>query len=328
MTFLFLLGVIGYVIAGGTQEEGKPEYKLAVVMAAPIQDADYGTLAYEGITHISRVFDIDVAYSEKTQVPDAERVYREYIDEGYNIIWLHGGQWAAPAVKIADEYPDVTFIGEVDDVPDTIQPNFWYIDRNYYLGFYPLGYLAALVTETNKIGYIGGLDLPFAKGEVNAVKQAINDVKPEVELHHVFIGNFNDSVKARQATEGLIAQGVDVILSALNMGNFGLFPAVLEADRQVWVAASHTDKAAFAPDNYLTADIYNYKQPLEYVVDKIINEGQQTGVLSLEYGPDKAIWTVFPIHNVSDEINDRIRKLADDIAAGKVEVIKKVDTVD
>jgi basic membrane protein A len=323
---LFILSAAGYGFAS-EGEEGTG-YKLAVVMAAPIQDADYGTLAYEAINYIGRKYDIDVAYSEKTKVPDAERVYREYIDEGFNIIWLHGGQWAAPAVKIADEFPEVTFIGEVDDVPDKIKPNFWYMDRNYYLGFYVLGYLAALKTETGKIGYVGGLNLPFAKGEVNAVKQAIRDLGADVELDYIFTGDFNDSMKARQASEGLIANGVDVILSALNMGNFGLFPAVLEADRPVYVCVSHTEKEAFAPELYLSADLYNYKQPLDYIVGKIINEGVKTGVLSLEYGPDKAIWTDFPISNVSDEVNRQVRQLADDIAAGKVNVIKKVDTIE
>ncbi len=321
-----LIGVFSYAFAEG--EDEKPKFKLAVVMAAPVQDADYGTLAFEAINYIGRIYDIDVAYSEKTKVPDAERVYREYIDEGYNIIWLHGGQWAAPAVKIADEFPDVTFIGEVDDVPDKIKPNFWYMDRNYYLGFYVLGYIAALKTETGKIGYVGGLNLPFAKGEVNAVKQAIRDSGVDAELYHIFVGNFNDSLKARQATEGLIAKDVDVILSALNMGNFGLFPAVLEADRPVYVATSHTEKKAFAPELYLASDLYNYKQPLEHIVGKIIEGGVQTGVISLEYGPDKAIWTDFPISNVSDDINKKVRQVADDITAGKIKVIKKVDAID
>jgi hypothetical protein len=51
-------------------------------------------------------------------------------------------------------------------------------------------------------------------------------------------------------------------------------------------------------------------------------------VLPLEYGPDKAIWTQFPINNVSDEINARIRKIADDIIAGRIKVIKKLDKIE
>ena len=87
--FALLLGVI-LVLSGLSIAEAQPKkYKLAVVMAAPIQDADYGTLAYETINFLKTKYGIQTAYAEKTQVPEAERVFREYIDEGYNIIWLH-----------------------------------------------------------------------------------------------------------------------------------------------------------------------------------------------------------------------------------------------
>jgi basic membrane protein A len=326
--FALLLGAI-LILGWLSNAEAQPKkYKLAVIMAAPVQDADYGTLAYETINFLKQKYDLQIAYAEKTQVPEAERVYREYIDEGYNILWLHGSQWTAPAVKIAGEYPHVVFIAEEDDVPKKIPPNFWIIERNYFLGFYPLGYLATLKTQSGKIGYIGGLDLPFAKGEVNAVKQAIRNAGAKVEFDYIFVGDFNDVLKARQATEGLVAKGVDVILSALNMGNFGMFPAVLAAKRPVYVATTYTDKKSLAPGLYLTSDLYNFKQPLDYIVGKIIKEGVKTGVVPLEYGPDKAIWTQFPINNVSNEINAKVQKLANDLAAGKIKVIKRHDAIE
>ena len=173
--FALLLGAI-LILGGLSVAQAQPKkYKLAVVMAAPIQDADYGTLAYETINFLKKKYGIQTAYAEKAQVPETERVLREYIDEGFDIIWLHGAQFTPPALKIANEYPNVVFIAEEDIIPKTIPPNFWYMDRNYYIGFYPLGYLATLKTQTGKIGYIGGLDLPFARGEINAIKQAIHD---------------------------------------------------------------------------------------------------------------------------------------------------------
>lgn len=326
--FFMFLGVglsLFLLLSAGAQSK---RHKLAVIMAAPIQDADYGALAYETIGFLKKKYDIKVAYAEKAQVPEAERIFREYIDEGYNILWLHGSQWTTPALKLAGEYPNVVFIAEEDDVPKNIPANFWYIDRNFYMGFYPLGYLAALKTQTGKIGYVGGLDLPFAKGEVNAVKQAIRDSGVKAELSYIFVGDFNDVLKARQATEGLIAKGVDVILSALNMGNFGMFPAVLAASRPVYVTTTYTDKKAMAPERFLTSDLYNFKEPLDHIVGKIIKEGVRTGVASLEYGPAKAIWTQFPISNVSNEINAKVKKISDGIAAGKIKVIKKQDKIE
>ena len=326
--FALLLGAI-LVLGGLSNADAQAKkYKLAVIMAAPIQDADYGTLAYETINFLKTKYGIQTAYAEKAQVPETERVLREYIDEGFNIIWLHGAQFTPPALKIAAEYPNVVFIAEEDIIPKTIPPNFWYMDRNYYIGFYPLGYLATLKTQTGKIGYIGGLDLPFARGEVNAIKQAIRDFGSKAEFDYLFVGDFNDVLKARQATEGLIAKGVDVIISALNMGNFGMFPAVMQSKRPVYVATTYTDKKSLAPGLYLTSDLFDFKIPLDHMVGKITKDGTKTGVVPLEYGPGKAIWTQFPIQNVSDEINAKVKKVADDIVSGKVKVIKKLDKIE
>ena len=326
--FALLLGAI-LILGGLSVAQAQPKkHKLAVVMAAPIQDADYGTLAYETINFLKKKYGIQTAYAEKAQVPETERVLREYIDEGFDIIWLHGAQFTPPALKIANEYPNVVFIAEEDIIPKTIPPNFWYMDRNYYIGFYPLGYLATLKTQTGKIGYIGGLDLPFARGEINAIKQAIHDSGSKAEFDYLFVGDFNDVLKARQATEGLIAKGVDVIISALNMGNFGMFPAVMQSKRPVYVATTYTDKKSLAPGLYLTSDLFDFKIPLDHMVGKIIKDGTKTGVVPLEYGPEKAIWTQFPIQNVTDEINAKVKKLADDIVAGKVKVIKKLDKIE
>ena len=326
--FALLLGAVLILGGLGVAEAQPQKYKMAVIMAAPIQDADYGTLAYETINFLKKKYGIQTAYAEKAQVPETERILREYIDEGFNIIWLHGAQFTPPALKIAAEYPNVVFIAEEDIIPKTIPPNFWYMDRNYYIGFYPLGYLAALKTQTGKIGYIGGLDLPFARGEINAIKQAIRDSGVKVEFDYLFVGDFNDVLKARQATEGLIAKGVDVIISALNMGNFGMFPAVMQSKRPVYVATTYTDKKSLAPGLYLTSDLFDFKIPLDHMVGKITKDGTKTGVVPLEYGPGKAIWTQFPIQNVSDEINAKVKKVADDIVSGKVKVIKKLDKIE
>ena len=68
-------------------------YKLAAVLPGVITDADYNTLGYIAATAVQSDLGVKMAYSENVAVPDVERVMREYIDAGYNIIWTHGGQY-------------------------------------------------------------------------------------------------------------------------------------------------------------------------------------------------------------------------------------------
>lgn len=269
------------------------KFKLAAIFPGTIQDADYNTLGYLAITHIKTKYGIDIAYSERVAVPDAERIMKEYIALGYNIIWAHGGQFLAQVLKLAKEYPDVVFIGEADKPLESPPPNLWIIDRNFHTGFYVLGAVAALSTKTGKIGYIGGIDLPFSKAEVNAILEAIKKYNPDAELIYVWVGDFNDPVKTRSLAESLIAQGVDFILSSVNLGNYGLFEAVkAEKERKILLTVKYTDKSAFVPEHFVTSYIYDFGVALDYIVSKIM-EGQKGGYYKMEFG--KACYILLPL---------------------------------
>ncbi len=323
---LLMVLVLTFTTSCKKEEEKKPVFKLATIMPGSIQDADYNTIGYIATQEVGKEFDLESAYSEKVAVPDAERVLKEYIADGYNIIWVHGGQFNSAALKVADENPNVTFIVEVDTKPAEMKPNVWYFHRNFHTGFYVLGALAALKTETKKIGYIGGLEMPFTYGEINAIKQAIKDLGVNVSFDYVYAGDFNDTLKARQAAESLIAKGVDVIISSVNLGNYGIYNALSEAKRPVYITVKYTDKAAQAPQNYLTADLFDFRVPLREVVSRVL-KGEKGGFLMLEYGQGKARYAQFPIKNVTEEINNRVKQIADDVASGKIQVIEKLDAI-
>lgn len=323
LALLVFLTVSFTAFCGGDKEAGSVTgaNKIAAVFPGSIQDADYNTIGYIALQEAANNEGLKSAYSEKVAVPDAERVLKEYINADFNIIFVHGAQFNGAVAKVAPDYPNVTFIIEVDAKPDKMGSNIWYIERNYYKGFYVLGALASMKSETGKIGLIGGLELPFIRGEINAVNQAIKDQKSDVTLKYIFVGDFNDPLKARQAAEGLISQGVDVIISAVNLGNFGLYNAVKEAGKPVFITTTYTDKLTQAPDNYLSSDLFNFSIPVKGIVSKIV-AGENKGFWSMEYGEGKERSTQFPIHNVSASVNDAVKQISDDVASGKIEVKK------
>lgn len=298
------------------------EDKIAAVFPGSIQDADYNTIGYIALQEAANSEGIKSAYSEKVAVPDAERVLKEYINADFNIIFVHGAQFNGAVAKVAPDNPNITFIIEVDAKPDTPAANIWYIERNFHTGFYILGTVAAMKTETGKIGYIGGLELPFVRAEINAINQAITDQNSNAELEYIFVGDFNDPLKARQAAEGLMSQGIDVIISAVNLGNFGIYSAVKEADQPVFITATYTDKVSQAPDNYLTSDLFDFGVPVKGIVSKII-AGEKSGHWFMEYGEGKARSTLFPINNVSDSVNRKVKRISADLASGKI-IVKPV----
>lgn len=294
-------------------------YKLAAIFPGVITDADYNTLGYIAATAVQSELGVKIAYSESVAVPDVERVMREYVDGGYTIIWTHGSQFITQSKNIAKQFKDVTFIAETDGPEADAPDNLWIIDRNFHVGFYALGALAAKQTKTGKIGYLGGLTLPFSNAEVHAVQQAIKDLGSNAQIKAVWAGDFNDPTKARQVADAMIAENVDVIIGSLNLGMFGLFEAVKGGTGQVLVTAKYTDKSSYAPKNVITSLLYDFAGPLTQIVKKIM-AGQRGGYYLL--GFDTGVALQLPLKNVSPEVNTQIAKIVDDVKSGKIKVEK------
>jgi len=302
-------------------EEAAKTYKLAAVFPGVITDADYNTLAYVGVTELQENTGIETAYSESVAVPDVDRVMREYIDGGFNIIWTHGGQFVNQTVELAPQFPDVIFIAEGDAPLETPPANLWFIDRNFHVGFYGIGALAARATKTGKIGYIGGVTLPFSYAEAHAIQQAVDDSGLDVEFVAVWAGDLNDPTKGRQVADALIAEGCDVLMGALNLGMFGVFEAVKAAPDKVLVTVKYTDKKEYAPDNYATSLLYDFAGPLADIYEKIL-AGETGGYYPL--GFDTGVALQSPISNVDPAIVTEVEAVLADLVGGKIEVVKDI----
>ena len=309
--------------ASGESEE--VTYRLAAIFPGTVTDADYNTLGHIGITAVHDDLGVDIAFSETVAVPDVDRVMREYIDDGFNIIFTHGGQFLNQTRELAAEFPDVAFIAEADGEIADAPANLWVMVRNMEIGAYGAGAVAAKLSQTGKIGYITGLTLPFSYAEAHAIEQAIDDLGLDVQVTPVWAGDFNDPGKARELAETLISDGNDVLVSSLNLGTLGVFEAAKNADSQILVIAKYTDKSEFAPDNYVTSALYDFARPLTDMVQNIMN-GETGGNYHL--GFDTGIGLQLPLQNAGDEVNGEIEALLEEMIAGDVVVAKNTEPIE
>ncbi len=298
------------------------DYKLATIFPGVITDADYNTLGYLASTAVQTEMGVEFAYSEGVAVPDVERVMREYIDQGFSIIFAHGGQFLSAVVKLAPEFPKVAFICEVDGKIENQPANLWLIDRNFHNPFYVIGYIAGASTKTGKIGYLAGLSMPFTNQEAHAIDQAIKDNGLNVEVVRAWSGDFNDPTKGRQLADQMIGQGVDVIMGSMNLGMLGLFEAAKAASTDtttILTTAKYIDKTTFAPKNYITSALYDYTPALRDIITAVIG-GTLGGYYNLEVG--KGVNIQMPLKNVDPAVQEKAQQIIDDIKSGKIVVEK------
>ena len=309
--------------SGGGGGDGEAP-RIAAVFSGVTTDADYTFLGLEALQAAEEDFGAETTYSESVQVPDAERVLREYVADGYNVVWTHGSQFYDATVTVAAEAPDVTFIAEQDTEPADTPENVWVLDRNFHLAFYPLGVLASAVSQSGQIAYLGGVTLPFSYSEVHAVEQALADSGSSATLTPVWTGDFNDPTRAGQFTSQLLADGNDVILTSLNLGAVGAFEAVGDAPAGTLMTAKYTDKSNLSEDHYLTSVIYDFSVMLDEILSSI-EEGETGGYLGMTY--EQGISLQEPT-NVDQAVIDEVNQVVEDLKSGTIEVERDVTPVE
>jgi basic membrane protein A len=320
-----VLAALTLSACGSTDDPGasSDELKIAAIFSGSTTDADYNALGLLALQAAEKDHQAKTAHSESVPVPDAERVMKEYLADGYTVIWSHGSQYFEATQKLAKQNPNVTFIGEFDDKPKEQVPNLWVIDRNFHTAFYPIGVLAGAQTKSGKIGYIGGLSLPFSYSEVHAMNQALKDTGSNAVINPVWTGDFNDPTKAQQMTTQLIGQGNDVIVGSLNMGSVGSFQAVKGTDHDVVITAKYTDKSQFDPEHYASSTIYDFTKPLDDLMTKI-QAGERNGYYPLGFETGVSIQTPM---NVDPAVAAKVEQAVADIKAGKVVVEKNLTPI-
>jgi basic membrane protein A len=328
-----LLGVLSMALValaacGGSSPGGSASrssnLKVAMILPGPVQDADYNAVGYQALQEIKARTGAQVAFSENVAVADAERVAREYISGGSNVIAFHGGQFVTIVTKLATQFPKVSFIEESSGRQANLPPNVWNIGRKFYQGFYVLGVLAAAATRTGRIGYIAGVKLPDFVASLNAVKLAVQRTNPQAKVLYDFTGDQNDQVKARETAAAEIGQGVDFIIVSVNNGVYGIVQAA-EATQghPVLVTSYYTDKSKAAPKVFTASLLSDFSSVYLKVVEAI-RSGTRGGYLEMRPGSGFAL---SPIENVPPEAAQKANQAFQQVVQNQVDIPEITDRI-
>jgi basic membrane protein A len=194
-------------------------------------DKSFNEAAYNGAEKFKA--DTGIAYRDFEIQNDAQReqALRKFAQDGNNPIVVAGFTWAAALDTVAAEFPDTDF-AIIDMVVD--KPNVRSVVYKENEGSYLVGIMAAMASETKKVGFVGGMDVPlirkFACGYVGGAKSA-----GATEVIQNMTGDtpaaWNDPAKGAEITKSQMAQGADVIYAAAGGTGVGVLQAAADAGK-------------------------------------------------------------------------------------------------
>lgn len=216
-------------------------------------DKSFNEGVWNGVQKFTAESGVEVMEFEVTNETQREQAMRRMAERGATVILGVGFAQADAISKVAAEYPDRQF--SIIDVGWLDAPNLRQYVFKEHEGSYIVGVAAAKASKTNKVGFIGGMDIPlirkFACGYVGGVKS----VSGGAEVYQNMTGStpsaWNDPAKGAELTQSQIDRGADVVYHAAGGTGGGVIQAAADAGKLAIGVDSNQN--GMAPGSVLTS---------------------------------------------------------------------------
>nr|WP_249316673.1 BMP family protein [Bacillus sp. FJAT-50079] len=340
-TILGACGTSGNKQGGKDNEkEGANENKnFTVAMVTDeggVDDKSFNQSAWEGLQEFGKEHNLEKGtegfnyYESKTDADYATNL-NTAVRNHFNVIYGVGFKLTDAISKIADQRKDNHFV-IVDDVIEG-KDNVASLTFKEHEGSFLVGVVAGLMTKTNKVGFIGGIESDlinkFAAGFEAGVKAVNKDATVQIE----FAGTFTDAAKGTSMAAAQYGSGVDIIYHAAGGAGLGVFTEAKnlkqkDPSRDVWVIGvdrdQHPEGDVKVGDKTENITLTSMVKRVDVAVKDLANsakEGNFPGGENVQYGlEENAIKISDSDEHLTQEVLDAVKEYEGKIKNGEIEV--------
>ncbi|MGI9425082.1 MAG: BMP family ABC transporter substrate-binding protein, partial [Hyphomicrobiaceae bacterium] len=232
------------------------------VYVGPIGDHGWSYQHHAGLKAVEQAFGdkVETTFVEKvSEGPDSERVIRQLVQQGHDIIFTTSFGFMNPTIKVAKRFPKIKFehatgFKRAENVAT--------YNIRFYEGRYVNGVVAGKMTKSNVVGYIASFPIPEVVMGINAAYLGAKSVNPNVKFKIVWVSTWFDPGKEGAAAKALVDQGADVLFQHTDS------PSVMKIAEENGIRAfgQSSNMSAFGPNAQLTAAINNWAP---YYVERV-----------------------------------------------------------
>ncbi len=176
---------------------------------------------------------------------------------GAGIIVTTFDEMADPIKAVAPSYPDTTFIQLYADPFDPVIPNVRTVEYQAHYGMFLAGLFGAKISQSRRLGYVGGMSLPGLNADLNAMKAGATPIP----VKGAFAGSFQDPTKGREIANQLFGTGIDFIQTDGAATDAGVIRAASEGGNRI-VSAVFRTQFKLGPKTVAASVLVNFGQSL------------------------------------------------------------------
>ncbi len=307
---------LGAMLAGSALAEPAIIYDLGGKF-----DKSFNESAYNGASGWAKETGNSFREFEIANDAQREQALRKFASSGANPVVMAGFSWAAALTKVAAEFPDTNF-AIIDMVVDA--PNVRSVVFNEHEGSYLVGALAAMKSETGKIGFVGGMDIPLIRKFYCGYAQGAEAINPDIEIFENYTGTtpaaWNDPVTAGELAKASFSKGADIIYAAAGGSGLGVLQAAADAGK--FSIGVDSNQNYIQPGSVLTSML----KRVDVAVAKAFEDGTSGNwtsgfnVMGLANGGVGWALDEYNEDLITDEMKAKVEELSAKIQSGEIVV--------
>lgn len=232
---------------------GEKESTFSVAMVTDVggvDDKSFNQSAWEGIKEFGSNNGLKEGkdgynYLQSKSDADYSTNLNKLSREGYQLVYGVGALMTEDVNEIATQQKDTNF-GIIDGEVD--QPNVVSIMFKEQEGSFLAGVAAAKATKTNKIGFIGGMELPVIERFESGFLAGVQAVNPDIKVEVKYTGAFDKAELGKTTAASMYSSGIDVIFHAAGGTGNGLFTEAKDLKkkdptREIWAIGVDSDQS-------------------------------------------------------------------------------------
>jgi basic membrane protein A len=219
-------------------------------------DKSFNDGAHAGLVLAREQLGVRVTAIEPGDGSDRAAALRMLAASGAKMVIGVGFIFTDDILQVAKDYPEVAFACiDMALRGEALPKNVVALKFREEQGSFLAGAVAATLSRTKKLGFVGGMDIPLIHKFSAGFAAGIKDACPSCTLSVLFAGAtpgaFKDPGKGREMALAQIEGGADIVYHAAGATGLGVFQAARE--KKVLAIGVDSDQSAEAPGIVLTS---------------------------------------------------------------------------
>lgn len=307
-----------------TDNAGGDDFTIGLVTdLGSVNDKSFNQNAWEGLQQLEEDFGYNVSYLEPQSDGEVEPSLLQYVNSGADLTWASAATLEDPVKSIAESNPEAK-MAVIDSALEGVE-NVVSVSFKENEGAFLAGIVAGSMTETDKVAFVGGMEIPVIQRFHAGFEAGVKAVNPDAEVVANYVGVFNRVDMGKSAASTLYNDGADIIFHAAGATGNGVFNEAQErfdSGDKVWVIGVDKDQSLEFGNDITLTSMMKYVDRAVYNISKQAADGDFPGgqVVRLGIKEDGVGLAETSDINVPADVLELVNEYKEKISNGEIEI--------